>query len=292
MRELGSKGGVHISQAVDEGFISGPDVISCSRALAQTGGDDDPRVFQPEIALHLSSYSYFCDGPWECRKAVRKVARDGGRVVKFYASGTISGGKELVPCFTLDEVKSIVEESHRVGLKVSAHAHGEEALTYVVDAGVDSIEHGMGLTAHIAREIAKKGIFYVPTLAAYTGKSYSDRKVEQLVRTHLEEDLNVALEQRVNVAVGSDIVGDEVRPHGRNFEEIVMEGKFLGNEGALVAATSGAARCLGSPDIGMLKEAFKANVIVVRGNPIADLLSLAPENILYVVTAAELMRLQ
>ena len=92
VRDLGSKGGVHLAQAVDEGAVDGPDVVSCSRALAQTGEDDDPPAFPLDIAQKLASYTYFCDGPWECRRAVRMVVRDGGKVVKFYASGAFSWG--------------------------------------------------------------------------------------------------------------------------------------------------------------------------------------------------------
>jgi imidazolonepropionase-like amidohydrolase len=288
VRELGSKGGVQIAQAVEEGAFPGPEVVSCSRALAQTGEDDDPPAFSLEIAQQLASYTYFCDGPWECRKAVRKVVRDGGRVVKFYSSGAFSRGGKVRPNFTKEEIRTIVEESHRAGLKVAAHAYGEEALDSVVEAGVDSVEHGLGLTAAIAREMARKGIFYVPTLVTYMGKSYADKAKEQFVKRHLTEDVEVARENGVSVVMGSDIVGDADRPHGRNYEEIVAEAKFLGNEGALAAATSRAAKCLGLNDRGVLKEGRRADVVVVRGDPTADVHALAPESVLYVVKAGEL----
>ena len=165
----------------------------------------------------MASYTYFCDGPWECRKAVRKVVRDGGRVVKFYASGAFSRGGRVRPNFTAEEIRAIVEESHRAGLKVAAHAYGEEALASAVEAGVDSVEHGLGLTAAIAREMARKGIFYVPTLVTYMGKSYADKAKEQFVKRHLTEDMEVARESGVEVVMGSDIVGDADRPHGWNY---------------------------------------------------------------------------
>ncbi len=290
VRELGSKGGVHLAKAVEEGAFPGPEVLSCSRALAQTGEDDDPPGFPLEIAQLLASYTYFCDGPWECRKAVRKVVRDGGRVVKFYASGAFSrGGGRVKPNFTAEEIRAVVDESHRAGLKVAAHAYGEEALTSVVEAGVDSVEHGLGLTAAIAREMARRGIFYVPTLVTYMGKSYADRAKEQFVKRHLTEDVEVAKESGVGVVMGSDIVGDTDRPHGRNYEEIAAEARFLGNEGALAATTSRAAKCLGLSDCGMLREGFRADAVVVKGDPTADIQALAPENVLYVIKAGELV---
>ncbi len=288
VRELGTKGGVYLAQAVAEGAIDGPEVVSCSRALAQTGGDDDPPAFPLELAQELASYTYFCDGPWECRKAVRKVARDGGKVVKFYASGAFSRGGKIKPNFTKEEIAALVDESHRMGLKVAAHAYGEEPLTAVVEGGVDSIEHGLGLTRSIAKEIAKKRIFYVPTLVVYSHPDYKNR-YQEMVKRHLSDDMIVAKEQGVQVVMGSDIVGDSARPHGRNYQEIVAEAKFLGNREALVAATSRAAECLGLENSGQLREGLRADAVVVRGDPLADINALAPENVTYVVRAGKLL---
>jgi imidazolonepropionase-like amidohydrolase len=288
VRELGTKGGVHLAQAVAEGSIEGPEVVSCSRALAQTGEDDDPPAFPLEIAQQLASYTYFCDGPWECRRAVRKVARDGGKVVKFYASGAFSRGGRIKPNFTKEEIQAIVDESRRLDLKVAAHAYGEEALDNVVEAGVDSIEHGLGLTSRIAGEITKNGIYYVPTLVTYSDPAYKNR-YNELVKRHLSEDMEIAKEHGVKVVMGSDIVGDAARPHGRNYEEIAAEAKFLGNGEALVAATSRAAECLGLENSGMLKEGLRADALVVKGNPVADIEALAPENVLYVIRSGKLL---
>jgi len=291
VRELGTKGGVHLAQAVAEGSIEGPEVVSCSRALAQTGGDDDPPGFPLEIAQQLASYTYFCDGPWECRKAVRKVARDGGKVVKIYASGAFSRGGRIKPNFTKEELEAIVDESGRLDLKVAAHAYGEEALGSVVDAGVDSIEHGLGLTPRIARAIARKGIYYVPTLVTYNNPAYKNR-YNAMVKRHLSDDMVIAKENGVKVVMGSDIVGDAPRPHGRNYEEIAAEAKFLGNSEALIAATSRAAECLGLEASGALREGFRADAVVVRGNPVEDIEALAPENVLHVVRSGRLLSME
>ena len=288
VRELGTKGGVHLAQAVAEGSIEGPDVVSCSRALAQTGEDDDPPEFPLELAQELASYTIFCDGPWECRKAVRKVARDGGKVVKFYASGAFSRGGRIKPNFTTEEIEAIVDESRRLDLKVAAHAYGEEPLRNVVEAGVDSIEHGLGLTSSIARAAAKKGIYYVPTLVTYSDPGYKNR-YNEMVKRHLSEDMVIAKEQGVKVVMGSDIVGDAARPHGRNYAEIAAEAKFLGNTEALIASTSRAAECLGLERSGMLRKDFRADVVVVKGNPAADIEALAPERILSVIRSGKLL---
>lgn len=292
VRELGTKGGAHLAQAVEEGAVDGPTVVSCSRALSQTGGDDDPPGFPLGIAERLASYTYFCDGPWTCRRAVRKVVRDGGTVVKLYASGAFSRGGKVKQNFTLDEVKAIVDEAHRAGLKVAAHAYGEDALLTVIEAGVDSIEHGLGLTPRAAKAIAEKGIFYVPTLttymAAYTGQSQSSGARQEMVKRHFAYDMEAVKKHKVKVVTGSDIVGDSKRPHGRNYLEIVAEAKYLGNREALEAATSRAAACLDLQNRGSLREGYHADVIVVKGNPLDNLESLAPENITHVIKSGKL----
>ena len=288
VRELGTKGGVHLAQAVAEGAIDGPEVVSCARALAQTGGDDDPPAFPLETAQQLASYTYFCDGPWECRKAVRKVAREGGRVVKFYASGAFSRGTKVKPNFTEEETRAIIDESKRLGLKVAAHAYGEEAIARVVRYGVDSIEHGLGLTPRLASEMKRKGIRYVPTLVTYSNAAYKNR-YNEMVRRHLSDDMLVAKEKGTEVVMGSDIVGDGARPHGRNYEEIVEEARFLGNREALVAATSRAADCLGLERAGMLREGFRADIVVVKGDPEKDVRALAPEKVIHVMKSGRLV---
>ena len=285
VRELGTKSGAILAQAAAEGAFESPRIISCSRALAQTGGDDDPSSLPLDLAQELASYSYFCDGPWDCRKAVRKVVRDGGRVVKIYASGGFAQGGKVKLQFTIDEIRAIVDEAHRSGIKVAAHAYGEEALTNVVEGGVDSIEHGLGLTPDIAKMIAAKRIFYIPTLVTYLKmKSYTNNPArEKMVNKHLTEDLKIAKENNVKVVSGSDIVGDEARPHGRNYEEIVEEAKFLGNQEALVAATSRAAQCLDVEHLGLIKEGYIADLIVVKGNPLKNIQALSPGNIMHVM---------
>lgn len=289
VRELGTKGGTFLSQAVEETVIEGPRIVSCSRAIAQSGGDDDPPTLPLKIGQDLASYSYFCDGPWECRRAVRLVVRDGDRCVKFYASGGFAQGGKVKLQFTQEEASAIVDEAHRAGLKVAVHAYGEEALLSAIKAGSDSIEHGLGITSKTAKLMKERGTFYVPTLVTYTKlRPYANRARDEMIRRHLTEDLEIVKKYGVKVAMGSDIVGDEAGPHGRNYEEIVAEAKFLGNLGALEAATSVAAECIDVPNTGKIKKGFDADIVVVKGNPIEDIESLSPENIVHVIRGGRL----
>ena len=284
VRDLGSKVGTYLSQAVKEGVIEGPRVISASRPLSRTGGNDDPSPLPLPIAEELS-YSYHCDGPWECRKAVRKVIRDGGEAVKLYASGSLSQERKGHVHFTVDELKAIVDEAHLAGLKVAAHAWSEEGLMNVVEAGVDSIEHGMWLTPEIAQAIKKKDIFYVPTLSVFnaTKSNRANAYREKFVKRHFTEDMELAKQFNLKIVSGSDYFGADIVPHGQNYMEILSLAKYLGNTQAIVAATSRAAECLGLNNTGQLKKGFSADLIVVKGNPLIDLEAISPARISYVI---------
>lgn len=288
VRELGSKAAVHLARAVEEGVLEGPTIICSSKSIAQTGGDDDPTFFPPEVAKAVS-YSYYCDGPWECRRAVRMVVRDGGRVVKVYASGSFAQGGRVRRQFTVEELRAIVDEAHAAGLRVAAHAYGEEAIANCVEAGVDSIEHGIGLTEELAAKIKAKGIFYVPTLSAYVGlEGQLGPEAQNMVRKHLTQDMRIAVETGLKIVCGSDFVGSEKDPHGQNHREIVYLSQHMGNLAALRAATSQAAECLGVA-AGTLGPGRPADIVVLRGNPLKDLSWLSPQNVAHVVKSGKLV---
>jgi imidazolonepropionase-like amidohydrolase len=295
VREMGSKGGVFLSRALRERVIDGPDVLSCGRSLGQTGGNDDPTNLPLHIARELS-YSYYADGPWECRKAVRMVVRDGADFVKAYAAtgSTVdpytSPTFHLRPQLTMEELKAIVDEAHAVGLKVAIHAIGEQSLMNAVEAGADSIEHGMALTPEIAQEIKKKNIFYVPTLGIFLTnpslRSFIDNpdKADTLhVRRHVTSDMDLAKEYGLKVVCGTDFGGTDEQPHGQNYLEIVSLARYYGNKEALISATSRAAECVGLAHSGQIRSGFVADLAVLRGNPLEDIEALAPANIIHVL---------
>jgi imidazolonepropionase-like amidohydrolase len=292
VRDLGSKGGTYLGQAVKEGIIEGPRIIAASRPLSRTGGDDDPVILPLSIAEAIS-YSYHCDGPWECRRAVRKVIRDGGEAVKVYASGSISQERKGHVQYTVEELKAIVDEAHVAGLKVAAHAWSEEGLMKAVEADVDSIEHGMWLTTEIANKIKKKGIFYVPTLSVFRASKPAKVNAcrEKFIKRHFAEDMEIAKQFNLKIVSGSDYFGAEITPHGQNYMEVVSLAKYIGNDQALVAATSRAAECLGLNNIGQIEQGFDADLIVVNGNPLQDLEAISPTRITHVIKKGNMIPL-
>lgn len=295
VRDMGSKGGALIASAVREGLVDGPTVLSCARSLAQTGGDDDPTNLPLDIAEELS-YSYFCDGPWEARRAVRQVLRDGADFVKVYAAtgSTVepfdSPFFHIRPQLTVEELKALVDEAHGAGIRVAAHAIGEESIANVVEAGVDSIEHGVGLTSELAARIKKKGIYYVPTLGVFVTNPTLSSMINDpaapdpvMARRHATSDMKLAKEAGLEVVCGSDFGGTDEQPHGTNLVEVKALADTLGNSEALVSATSRAAKCLGLERSGKLAPGYAADLILVKGNPLDDIRSLGPEHIVSVL---------
>jgi len=290
VREMGSRAGAHLRKAIEEGVLEGPTIFACSKSLAQTGGDDDPVQFPIHISKELA-YSYFCDGPWECRRAVRLVVRDGANLVKVYASGSLSQGTRIVRQFTVEELKAIVDEAHAMNLRVAAHAYGEETISNALEAGVDSLEHGIGLTDEICERIKKQGTFYVPTLSVYMGSWVAGNPWrEMMVKRHLSTDMELAKKHGLKIVTGTDFSGSLDEPHGQNYKEIVNISKTLGNRGALVAATSEAANCLGLENTGIIRTGSIADLIAVKGDPSKDIEALNPSNVKLVIKHGKVVK--
>ncbi|AOL16594.1 amidohydrolase [Sulfolobus sp. A20] len=287
VRDLGSKVAVRLDKLQRRGEIIGPTVISSGFSLAITGGNDDPKELPIDFAQRIS-YSFYCDSPYECRKAVRMAIRQGATVIKVYASGAFSQGGIILPGFTLDELKAIVDESHRAGLKVASHAYGREAIMTSILAGVDTIEHGLGLDEETAQMIKERGICYIPTLATYQIPFESvnpEAKVyrEEMIKRHFTDDMRIAMEHKLKIATGTDYVGSKKRPHGQNYIEAVILSRYMSNLEVLKASTSVASECIGLRSRGYVREGYKADLIVVKGNPLSNVEDLSPSHILYVV---------
>ncbi|WP_171823589.1 amidohydrolase family protein [Thermogymnomonas acidicola] len=295
VRTLGDKVSLGLSRAEKVGSLYGPPrIVSAGFSIAETGGgDDDPKFLPYEVAKALS-YSYYCDGPWECRKAVRLNIRNGGaEAIKAYASRSFVGGGQIKPELTVEELSAIAEEAHRAHLKAAAHAYGEEAIRNTVDAGFDSVEHGLGLTEDLAEEIRKRGgMFYTPTLSAYM-RERRDRVPyrDEMIERHISREMEIATGGvGLRIACGTDYVGTRTEPHGMNYREVLYLQRYLGPVGALRAATSTAADCIGRPDLGRLARGKRGDIVVVSGDPpTKDASNLEPDRILFVAKSGKTM---
>lgn len=256
-------------QAVEIGLAVGPRIRSCGRIISATSPGS--RIFG---TMYVEA-----DGPWAARRAVRENLQRGAHYVKLMATGARSVEREdpELAQLTRGEIAAIVDEAHRLGIRVAAHAEGLEGTRIAIEEGVDTIEHGLSL--HRAPELlaamAERGQILVPTLTTFhdLAERFSDDFAPALVeqaKRQLEEayrTLVAARDADVTMAVGFDS-----GPPGHSAWEIVrMAEGGLGSMGALAAATAGGGAALGMPDLGRLTIGSIADLVVVDGDPIADI---------------------
>ena len=238
------------------------------------------------------------DGPWEMRRCVRNQLRRGADYIKVMAGGARSVLREdPEPAqLTKEEMDAVVDEAHRLGLRVAAHAEGIGAVRLAVEAGVDTIEHGLSL--HRAPELldcmAKHGTVLVPTLTTFHDVSerfadlFAPHLVEQAKRQREEayQTLAAAREAGVILAMGFDS-----GPPGGDALELVrmVDGGLTAHEG-ITAATAGSARALGLKDVGTIEPGKAADLIVLNSDPLEDISTMTrPEEISMVMSCGRVV---
>ncbi len=270
VRDLGGLGAVacDVARAIEEGRVPGPRVVASGQALTISGGHG------------WNTFAREVDGIDEIRRAVREQMRSGARSIKIVATGGV-----LTPAipvdfmsFTPEEVDAAVEEAHKWGVPVAAHAIGESGIANCVRAGVDSIEHGSHITADIAGDMKERGTFHVPTISALHGivehpedvPAYAVEKGRQILGA-AQKAFGLAAEMGVRHACGTD-AGTPHNPHGGAPAELIkMVGWGLSPLAALQAATSNAADLLRLPRVGAIEEGMVADLVLWEGNPLDDI---------------------
>jgi imidazolonepropionase-like amidohydrolase len=271
VRDVGSYGleAIVLRRAIELGILDGPRILSCARIVSATspGG----KVF--------GSMYHEADGPWDMRKAVRQQIRDGADYIKIMATGARSVDREdPEPAqMTREEIAAVVDEAHRIGFRVAAHAEGLAGARIAVEEGVDTIEHGLSL--HRAPELlgvmAARGIVLVPTLSTFADLAerfadmFTPRLVEQAKRQAEEARLTLVAARAAGVTLA---MGYDSGPPGTNATELLrMAESGLGAAEAIRAATWGSAQALGiGADVGTLETGRSADLVVVDGDPLED----------------------
>lgn len=290
----GADFGIH--DAVAEGLIDGPRVFFGGKALSQTGGHVDMRPRGRSVSDDhqcCPGLGVVCDGVDGVRRAAREQLRTGAFHVKIMLSGGVASPTDRVDStqFSIEEIRAIVEEAEAANRYVAGHAYKARAINRGLKAGVRSIEHGNLLDESSVELFLEHDAFLVPTLVTYQRMAAEGAEhglpEESLRKNTVVLDaglraLELAHRAGVNLCYGSDLLGG-MRRH--QLQEFTIRGAVLPAADVIRSATVTPAKLLGEErEIGQIKEGFRADLLVVEGNPLEDLAVLtAPEERLKLV---------
>ncbi len=286
---------VALSRAVDLGWVDGPRIVPAGHAITPTGGHLDPTMFQrlgPGI-MPLSVEEGIANGVPEVRKAVRYQLKYGARVIKISASGGVMShsGEAGAQQYSDEELEAIVDEAHRAGIKVAAHAHGDAGIRACIRAGVDCIEHGSLATDETIALMVEHGTFLVPTSYLSEGLDISRAAPELKAKAaevfpKARRMLGKAIEAGVKIACGTDA---PAVPHGQNAKELwAMVDRGMTPLAAIRAATLSAAELISVDDRGRLEAGLLADIIAVPGDPLTDIT--VTEDVRFVMKGGQVYR--
>ncbi len=280
IRDLETEGAMYadvdVKTAIANGEVPGPRMQVATRAMTPTG-------MYPLLGysweLKVPTGVQYVDGADSARKAVREQAMYGADWIKYYSDRRYhfeaDGVLHSMVNFTDEEAKAIVDEAHRLGKKVAAHAIGSDGIAAALRAGVDTIEHGDGLTDALMDEMARKGVYWVPTITVGVyvapGRGGNWPKMAELQR----ENFAKAIKKGVKIALGTDAGGFDWKTvnQAKEFEYYVQYG--MTPMQAIRAGTSIAAELLGWGDKAGTIEAGKwADVVAVSGDPLKEITEL------------------
>lgn len=277
VRNLGSGGfaDVALMRAIERGDFPGPRIIPAAHAIGITGGHCDVTGFAPGVA-EPGPEAGVADGPDAMVAAVRYQLKHGAKVIKICATAGVLSFEESVGAQQMSdaELRAVVEEAARHGVRVAAHAHGADGIKAAIRAGVASIDHGSILDDEAIALMKEHGTFLVPTRALGALINLDAlppllRRKAEHVLPMAEASLRRAVAAGVKVALGTDAA---VMPHGLNAREFAaMVAAGLSPLAALQAGTINGAELLGTADRGTLAVGMLADIVAVPGNPLLDI---------------------
>jgi len=271
IRDLGGNETVTLplAAAIEAGLLAGPRMVPAGRVITMTGG-------------HGHWMGLEVDGVDEARKATRRMIKAGARAIKVMATAGMMtlGQRAGAPQLTIAEMRACVEEAHKAGLKVAAHAEGREGAANAIEAGVGSIEHGHGLDDELLERMAAERVALVPTIAC-------DRAITRLgpqagipkfivddcarLAPSLEQALRRAIEIGVPIVAGNDGGAPLTHPGDIVDELEIYVEMGMSPVQALASATTAAAGLLGLPDVGLVDPGQRADLLVLDGDPVESI---------------------
>jgi imidazolonepropionase-like amidohydrolase len=269
---------VALKKAIDLGWVDGPRVVPAGHAISPTGGHLDPTMFQafaPHV-LPITVEEGVADGVDQVRRAVRYQIKHGAQLIKVCASGGVMShtGPAGAQQYSDDELRAVVDEAHRAGLRVAAHAHGDDGIRAAIEAGIDCIEHGSLMSDETLDLLIERKRFLVPTTYLADGMDTSHAAPELQAKAaevfpRAKETVRRAIARGARIACGTDA---PAIPHGRNAKELLaLVDRGMTPLGAIRAATTVAAELIDVDDRGRLAPGLYADVIAVAGDPLADI---------------------
>lgn len=291
VKDCGTMNAILLRKAVAEGSLTGlPRIVASGYSLKQTGGHGEPEFFPPECvdartSKHqgfLTSFFLFCDGVDECIKATRYALRQGADFIKV----TTSGGMRDEPFnvnFNLDEVKAIVETAAQAGKFVTAHCQNSRAAKNSIVGGIKTIDHANEINDEVVRLAKRNGTIFVSTLAIF--RRTIDHAVEggmepaQVEKAKMQWGMILESYKRIHkagaiLAAGTDSLGSPLMPFGKNaieLELLVKHCEFTPMDAIVAATKNGALACFMGDKTGTIEPGKFADIIVVDGNPLADI---------------------
>ncbi len=297
IRNVGASGyaDVALRDAVNAGDVPGPRMLVSGPALSITGGHCDNNLLP--FDYHATNGGV-ADGVEAVQHKTREIIKYGADLIKVCATGGVlsKGDNPQHSQYTLDEMKAIVTDAHRLGRKVAAHAHGAEGIRWASMAGVDSIEHGSYIDDAAIAEMKKNGTYLVPTLYLMDWFFENAEKIGtppdliakgREVMPAARKNVARAFAAGVKVGFGTDAA---VYPHGLNAHEFAVMVKLgLTPLQAIQSATINDADLLGWSDkIGTIEPGKWADIIAVDGDPLADVTTL--ERVKFVMKGGEVVK--
>jgi imidazolonepropionase-like amidohydrolase len=279
VRNVGADGysDVALRDAINDGDVPGPRMLVSGPPLGITGGHCDNDLLPYDYHATADGVA---DGVEGVQHKVREVIKYGADLIKFCATGGVlsKGDDPNAAQYTLEEMKAIVADAHRLGRKVAAHAHGAQGVIFASEAGVDSVEHGHLMNDEAIATLKKNGTYLVPTLylmdwhrenAAKANLPDFLQKKMVMVSAQGQNAAKKAFAAGVKIGFGTDAA---VYPHGLNAHEFAVYVRLgMTPLQAIQTATINDADLIGWPDkVGTLEPGRWADIIAVDGDPLQD----------------------
>ncbi|MFK0572680.1 amidohydrolase family protein [Endozoicomonas sp.] len=271
------------ARAIDEGLLVGPRLLFCGHALSQTGGHGDmrhPGDNQADHCFCCAGLGKVCDGVTEVRRACRDEIRKGAHQIKLMVSGGVASPTDRITStqFAEDEIRAAVEEAEAANIYVMAHAYTNRAIMRALNSGVRSIEHGNLIESDGIELLKQKNAYLVPTLATYDQLALKgveagmpealQKKVYSVLDAGLQA-LEAAWHGKANIVFGTDLLGSM---HNAQLKEFAIRGEIIPPTELIQSATVKAAELFNlSGEIGTLAEGYRADLLMVEGNPLDDI---------------------